>query len=139
MEISVSFPGNARVDASFDGFVVHTDQAPEAGGDGSAPSPFELFFASLGACAGVYLLRFLQQRHLSPAQVSLSMRVEFDTSGLASQILYRIGLPPDFPEKYVIPLVRAVEHCTVKRQLHRPPSFVTSVWVGERLVHESQT
>ena len=45
MEMIISFPGGARVDASFDGFTVATDQPPSGGGEGSVPSPFSYFLA----------------------------------------------------------------------------------------------
>ena len=35
MEMVISFPGGARVDASFEGFTVATDQPPVGGGEGS--------------------------------------------------------------------------------------------------------
>ena len=44
-EMIVSFPGGKRVDASFDGFRVETDQSEKNGGAGAAPEPFELFLA----------------------------------------------------------------------------------------------
>ena len=49
MEMKIRFPGNKKVTAEFDGYTVVTDQPKESGGDGSAPAPFELFLASLGA------------------------------------------------------------------------------------------
>jgi len=40
--MKVSFPGNLRVEARFGEFHVATDQPPAAGGDGTAPTPFEV-------------------------------------------------------------------------------------------------
>ena len=62
MEIIIDFPGGAKVDAHFSGFTVKTDQSPKGGGEGSAPSPFSLFLASIGTCAGIYVLGFCRQR-----------------------------------------------------------------------------
>lgn len=64
MEMTVSFPGGARVDAQFGSYTVQTDQPPHAGGEGSAPAPFSLFLASIATCAGVYVLGFCRQRGL---------------------------------------------------------------------------
>jgi ribosomal protein S12 methylthiotransferase accessory factor len=47
----VSFPGGVRVDASYRGNVVHTDQ-PAPLGENTAVSPFDLFFASIATCMG---------------------------------------------------------------------------------------
>ena len=56
MEIEVSFPGGKRVDATFGGFTIRTDQPVSAGGQGSAPEPSALFLASLATCAGIYVV-----------------------------------------------------------------------------------
>jgi putative redox protein len=64
MEMEITFPGGARVDASFGSYSVKTDQPPMGGGDGSAPTPFATFLASIGTCAGIYVLGFLRQRGL---------------------------------------------------------------------------
>ena len=64
MEMVIDFPGGARVDAHFGLFTVGTDQPPQGGGEGSAPTPFELFLSSIGTCAGIYVLGFCRQRSL---------------------------------------------------------------------------
>ena len=46
-EMKVSFPGGLRVDAEYKGFVIKTDQPVYAGGDGSTPAPFDLFYPPL--------------------------------------------------------------------------------------------
>jgi len=56
MEMIIDFPGGARVDAHFGPYTVATDQPPAGGGEGSAPTPFAVFLASLGTCAGIYVL-----------------------------------------------------------------------------------
>ena len=58
MEMIVTFPGGARVDAQFGPHTIATDQPPQAGGEDSAPAPFALFLASIGTCAGIYVLGF---------------------------------------------------------------------------------
>jgi hypothetical protein len=53
MEMTINFPGGSRVAARFGGFTIETDLPPDAGGEGSAPTPFETFLASLGTlCSG---------------------------------------------------------------------------------------
>ena len=64
MDMEIFFPGNKKVSANYRGFRIDTDQPVGAGGDGSAPAPFDLFLASIGTCAGIYVLQFLQQRGL---------------------------------------------------------------------------
>ncbi len=128
MDITVSFPGGLRVDARVGEHVVHTDQPVSAGGEGSAPTPFALFLASLATCAGIYLLGFLRQRGLDASRSGVRMTTETDPdSGLIREVTLELLLPPDFPEKYEAAVVRAVAQCTVKRHLERPPAFSTRV------------
>ena len=70
-QMTVTFPGGKRVDASFNGFEIETDQAVDSGGDGSAPEPFDYFLASLATCAGIYILGFCQKRGISHEGVRL--------------------------------------------------------------------
>jgi len=53
MEMEVFFPGGKKVNSTYKGFTVKTDQAKNEGGDGTAPEPYDLFLASIGTCAGV--------------------------------------------------------------------------------------
>ena len=63
-EMKISFPGNKKVFADYGGFTIETDQTKQEGGDGSAPEPFSLFLASIGTCAGIYVLSFCRERKL---------------------------------------------------------------------------
>lgn len=47
MEMRIRFPGGLAVEADLDGHTVRTDQPVAIGGGGSAPSPFDLFLASI--------------------------------------------------------------------------------------------
>ena len=124
MEIDVDFPGGARVDAHFGRFTVHTDQSVTDGGDGSAPSPFDLFLAATATCAGFYVQSFCRTRGISTAAIHLVQRHEVDpASGHVTKILLVIQLPADFPEKYQTAVIRADEQCTVKKHLEHPPMF----------------
>src|SRR5215471_4208280 len=60
MDIEVSFPGGKRVDAQVGEFAIRTDQPEALGGAGTAPTPYDLFLASLATCAGIYVLGFCQ-------------------------------------------------------------------------------
>lgn len=121
MEMIIDFPGGARVDAHFNGLTVKTDQ-PAPSGDGSAPTPFDTFLASLGTCAGIYVLGFCRQRGLDSTGIRLVQRISRDpASGLVSRIDLEIQVPPSFPEKYHDSLVRSASMCAVKKHLENPP------------------
>jgi ribosomal protein S12 methylthiotransferase accessory factor len=124
MEMEIFFPGGKRVDAAVHGFTVKTDQPPSGGGEGSAPAPFTLFWASIGTCAGIYVLGFCQQRGLPTDNIRIRQSVEFDPSTrMAQRVKLDIDLPPDFPERYTAAVIRSAELCAVKKHLESPPEF----------------
>jgi len=130
MEIRITFPGGKKVNAEMGGIVIPTDQPVEEGGEGTAPSPFIYFLASLGTCAGIYVLSFCQQRAIDTEGLSLTQQMEFgiDESGKKrlSRLTLEIMLPPGFPEKYHNAIVKTAELCTVKKVVTDPPEFVIS-------------
>ena len=127
MDMQIYFPGGKRVYADFAGFTVETDQPAQGGGDGSAPAPFDLFLASIGTCAGIYALGFMQQRGIDPQGSGLTMRSHFDPAvGLINKIELELKLPADFPEKYRDAIVSAMNLCTVKKHLAQAPAFETT-------------
>jgi putative redox protein len=124
MELLIDFPGGARVDAHFSGFTVKTDQPPAGGGDGSEPAPFEIFLASIGTCAGIYVLGFCRQRGLPAEGIRIIQRVSRSPqTHLVDLIELEIQVPLSFPEKYYDALVRSADQCAVKKHLENPPRF----------------
>ncbi len=127
MEMEITFPGGARVNASFGTYVVQTDQPPAGGGEGSAPTPFDVFLSSLGTCAGIYVLGFLRQRGLSSEGVRLIQRTQRNpATGMTDQVEIEILLPADFPDKYRVAVVRAANQCAVKKHLENPPAILVT-------------
>jgi putative redox protein len=127
MEFRIAFPGGLRVDAELDGRVIATDQPAKAGGGGEAPSPFLLFLASIGTCAGYYVLQFCRTRAIPTDGVRLIQRVEKDEKGLVSRIDLVIEVPPTFPEQYRAAVAKAADQCAVKRALEFPPDIEVTV------------
>jgi putative redox protein len=131
MEMKIAFPGNKKVEAHYKGFTVQTDQPVQAGGDGSAPAPFDLFMASLGTCAGIYVLGFCQQRGLSTEGIELTQRAHYDASKqMIGKIEIDIIVPEDFPEKYHAALVKSASLCAVKKHIQDPPEFTIQTKVS---------
>jgi ribosomal protein S12 methylthiotransferase accessory factor len=124
MEMVIDFPGGSRVDAHFGPYTVSTDQPPIGGGEGSAPTPFEVFLSSIGTCAGIYVLGFCKQRGLSSAGIRVVQRVHTDPrTRMIGKVDLEIQVPESFPEKYRASLVRSAELCAVKKHLESPPEF----------------
>lgn len=130
-ELTITLPGNKKVDAAFDGFVVKTDQPVSNGGEGSAPSPFQTFLASLGTCAGIYVAGFCQKRGVPTDGIRLVQRNRFDAeTGVLSGVDFEIVVPAGFPERYRDALVRVVDQCAVKKAIEAQPAFRAKTVVG---------
>jgi ribosomal protein S12 methylthiotransferase accessory factor len=123
MEMIIDFPGGARVDAHFGSFTVMTDQPVQGGGADSAPTPFALFLASIGTCAGIYVLGFCRQRGLPTEGIRIIEKVNYAQTGMADTIDLEIQVPAEFPAKYYDALIRSADQCKVKQTLANTPKF----------------
>ncbi len=131
MEMKIDFPGGKRVDAHFADFVLKTDQPPQSGGDGSAPTPFQTFLASIGTCAGIYVLGFCQQRGIPTDGIQIIQRMDVDrATGMVNKISLDIQLPANFPEKYKDAVIRSADQCAVKKHIAHPPAFEIQAKIG---------
>jgi ribosomal protein S12 methylthiotransferase accessory factor len=132
MEMEVSFAGGKKVNAAYKGFIVATDQPKEEGGEGSAPEPFDLFLASIGTCAGVYVAYFCDERDLDTS--GIKMTLSFDRNeekNLVETVRIHIVLPLGFPEKYKRAIIKTAGLCTVKRNILNPPEFTVTADICE--------
>ena len=130
MEMEVSFPGGKKVDAQYRGFAIQTDQSIDNGGESSAPAPFDFFLASIGTCAGIYVLQFCQHRNIPTEKIRLIQRMERNgDTRMLEKIVIEIRIPSDFPQNYRSAVVHSAELCAVKKHMEQPPRFsvVTSV------------
>jgi len=132
-EIVVTLPGGRRVDAEIPGHRIKTDQAREDGGDDSAPRPFQLFLASIGTCAGIFVQGFCAKRKLPTEGIRIIERPQFAENGTLVAVDLDIEVPPSFPEKYRDALVRVADQCSVKKAILTPPRFGTRTVVRARL------
>lgn len=124
MEIVVTLPGNKKTSTVIDGFEVLTDQPVSNGGDGSAPSPFGLFLASLASCSAVYIAFFCQKRGIPYDRIRVIQRDERDPETKdVRKISIDLEFPPGFPEKYESALLHVVDLCTVKKTIMNAPEF----------------
>ena len=118
MAMEITFGPADRVEARFDEHVLATDQ------DGSQPAPFDLFLASIGTCAGIYVSRFCRKRGISTDAIRLVQSETVDPeTGMVSRIDLEIQLPDGFPEAYRDAIVRAAGLCAVKKHLETPPAI----------------
>jgi putative redox protein len=124
------------VNAEFNGFTINTDQAVKDGGEGSAPSPYEYFLASIGTCAGIYVHSFCEKRKIPTADISLMQRIEYrktdEGKSVLEKIVIEIIVPPAFPEKYHQALIKVADQCAVKKTIVNPPKFEVKTIVQKK-------
>ena len=126
--LKVEFPGGLRVDANLRGHTIRTDQPRGAGGEDSAPSPFELFLGSIATCAGIYALGFCNSKGISTEGMSISMNIERDAyTGLVGKVWLDLKVPEGVPKKYENAIIKSMDLCAVKKHLHHPPEFRITV------------
>ena len=124
MDMKIIFPGGKKVNVIYKGFTIQTDQAKHAGGENSAPTPFDYFLASIGACAGSYVLSFCQQRNIPTTGIKIiQCMIRNEQQKRIEMISLEIQLPPEFPEQYKNALIRSAELCAVKKYIQDPPNF----------------
>ncbi len=129
MSIKISLTGGKKVEANINGFTVKTDQPIQSGGENSAPSPFELFLASMATCQGFYVSAFCSSRDIPSEEITLAMDYEVNQEKhMIGKIITKITVPDSFPVKYHKALIKSAESCTVKK--HLSADIETIVTIG---------
>jgi ribosomal protein S12 methylthiotransferase accessory factor len=122
--MEITFGEGKVVKAKVGDHIIITDQPLDNGGGNSAPAPFDLYLASIGTCAGIYVKSFCNRRNIPTRNIKIIQSAEFDNqTGLPSNIKLDIKLPADFPEKYKEALINTADLCAVKKSIKSPPQF----------------
>ncbi|MFC7261362.1 MULTISPECIES: OsmC family protein [Streptomyces] len=107
------------------GHRLQVDQPVDAGGTDTAPTPTELFAASLATCVAFYAGRYLHRHGVS--QAGLRVRTEFtmatDRPARVASLHVVVVPPPELPEQRRAALLAVASHCTVHNTLHEPPEI----------------
>jgi putative redox protein len=107
------------------GHRVLVDQPTDVGGTDTAPTPTELFAASLATCVAFYAGRYLKRHGLTHS--GLRVRAEFtmsaDRPARVGAVRVVIGLPPVLSEQRRAALLAVASHCTVHNTLREPPEI----------------
>ena len=120
----ITLAGGKKVNVAMRDFTISTDQPLSDGGENSAPAPFELFLASLGTCAGYFVVSFCQARNIPAEGIKMTQTViRNDANHMVEKIVIDISLPAGFPDKYKDAVIRAAESCTVRKHLATPPQI----------------
>ena len=116
------------VEATFDeagAYTIVLEGKPVVPGGDRLPDPPVLFLGSLGACAGLYALRYLQARGLAFAGLRvLTESAYIDNPRRLGDIRLQVILPAPVEDRHLAPLRRSIELCTLKNSLAYPPTVV---------------
>ena len=122
--MEITFDGGKIVTAHTHGHSIITDQPVDNGGTDTAPAPFDIFLASIGTCAGIYVKSFCDNRNIPAEGIKIIQTHEWNQeTGLPTAIRLDIKLPEGFPEKYKASLIHVAELCKVKKSIANPPTF----------------
>jgi ribosomal protein S12 methylthiotransferase accessory factor len=122
--MEITFDGGKVITAHLNGHIIRTDQPLDNNGTNTAPAPFDLFLASIGTCAGIYVKSFCDRRGVSTEGISITQSMEMDDEKkVPSVIKIEIKLPSSFPEKYREAVINAADLCLVKKTIIFQPKF----------------
>lgn len=110
------------------GHTITVDQPVDAGGEDTAPTPTELFVASLASCVAFYARRYLARHGLDTE--GLAVHAAYELGGRPTRVLsmdLQLELPPGVPESRREPLLAVASHCTVHNTLTEPPRISISL------------
>lgn len=122
--MEITFDGGKVITAHLNGHTIKTDQPLDNGGTNTAPAPFDLFLASIGTCAGIYVKSFCDKRQIPSEGIKIIQTMEFDQEKRVPNIFkLEIQLPADFPDKYREAVINAADLCLVKKTINYKPDF----------------
>src|SRR5215470_1393162 len=122
-QMKISFVAGESYEIAVRGHRILVDQPTDAGGEDTAPTPTELFVASLASCIAFYAGRYLSRHGCDRTGLAVSASYDLATSQPARVSAVRVSLkvPTGLPPQRWRALAAVVSHCTVHNTLHNPP------------------
>lgn len=122
--MNVSYLGGESYAITVRGHRVMVDQPEDSGGQDGAPTPTELFVASLASCVAFYAGRYLTRHGYSRAGLAVTARFTMasDRPARVSGVRLTVRVPDGLPAERRDALHAVVSHCTVHNSLARPPA-----------------
>ena len=120
--VRVDYEGGDRFRIAVRQHTVTVDQPASDGGEDTAPTPTELFIASLASCVAFYARRFAA-RHGIPTE-GLAVTAEFSMAShpaRVGEITLQLHVPVELSPEQQAALLAVISHCTVHSTLMQPP------------------
>ena len=119
--IDVRHAGGDRFSIDVRGHTFTVDQPVDAGGEDTAPTPTELFVASLASCVAFYARRYLVRHGLSSDGLAVSATYELGGRPARVQAIdVTITPPTELPGERRDAFLAVASHCTVHNTLEQP-------------------
>jgi len=124
--MDIRFVAGEAYEVTVRGHRFMVDQPADAGGQDTAPTPTELFVASLATCVAFYAGRYLTRHGYSRDGLAVSAAYDMATDRLArvSTIRLTVRVPADLPPERWAALRAVISHCTVHNSLTVPPPVI---------------
>jgi putative redox protein len=121
--MNVRFTSGEAYEVMVRGHRVTVDQPAHAGGTDTAPTPTELFVASLATCVAFYAGRYLTRHGLSREGLGVSVGFDMaaDRPARVATIRLTVRVPADLPAERRPALAAVISHCTVHNSLTTAP------------------
>ena len=118
-----SIPGTLRQQIVIDGrHRLITDEPKRVGGEGSAPSPHELFPAALAACVATTLVMYARTREWELGDVTVD--VDYDHRSTPRLFRVEIRLTGELSEFQLERLEKVAAACPLRRSIESGIEFV---------------
>ena len=126
-----AIPGTLRQEVLIDGrHRVVTDQPEHYGGEGSGPSPHELFPAALAACVTVTLVQYGRTKGWDLGDVAVE--VDYDNRATPRRIEIVTRLGGDLDDEQLERLEKVARACPLRRSIESGFEFVERIEVPLR-------
>jgi LmbE family N-acetylglucosaminyl deacetylase/uncharacterized OsmC-like protein len=120
--LRVEHRGGDKFDINVRGHTITVDQPVKDGGDDAAPTPTELFIASLASCVAFYARRYLARHNLPEEGLAVEATFEMGSKpARVSGIDVRLIVPGGVPVERRDALLAVAKHCTVHNTLATTP------------------
>ncbi len=104
---------------------------PEAvpGGEDRGPSPLDVMYVSVAACAHYFAAAYLHGRDLSPEGLAVEVTAEKERVPVSriGRLEMKVRLPAGLTERHVAGIERAIKSCPAYGTLLHPPSVEISI------------
>jgi putative redox protein len=124
--MDVRFVAGEAYEVTVRGHQLLVDQPADAGGQDNAPTPTELFVASLATCVAFYAGRYLTRHGYGRDGLAVSVGYDMasDRPARVGRIRLTVRVPAGLPPQRWAALRAVVSHCTVHNSLASPPSVI---------------